>query len=150
MKNLFAATDADELKARIALLQPGTEPLWGKMSVAQMLAHCALGMQMATGELRTGRVFLGRILGQFIKPKVMANDEPIRRNTPTMKELIIAAESDFATEQTRLTQAIEQFHAAGPKACTTHPHPFFGPMTPDEWAILGYKHIDHHLRQFGV
>ena len=45
---------------------------------------------------------------------------------------------------------IDRFAAAGPKGCTTHPHSFFGPLTPDEWAILMYKHLDHHLRQFGV
>jgi hypothetical protein len=45
---------------------------------------------------------------------------------------------------------IDRFVAAGPKGCTTHPHSFFGPLTPQEWAILMYKHVDHHLRQFGV
>jgi transposase InsO family protein len=45
---------------------------------------------------------------------------------------------------------IDRFVAAGPKSCTTHPHSFFGPLTPEEWAILMYKHLDHHLRQFGV
>jgi len=39
---------------------------------------------------------------------------------------------------------------AGPAGCTKHPHSFFGKLTPEEWAILSYKHLDHHLRQFGV
>jgi LPS sulfotransferase NodH len=45
---------------------------------------------------------------------------------------------------------IDRFVAAGPKGCTTHPHSFFGRLTAEEWAILMYKHLDHHLRQFGV
>jgi hypothetical protein len=45
---------------------------------------------------------------------------------------------------------IDRFAAAGPQGCTTHPHAFFGSLTPDEWAILMYKHLDHHLRQFGA
>jgi hypothetical protein len=45
---------------------------------------------------------------------------------------------------------IDRFAAAGPAGCTTHPHAFFGRLTPDEWAILPYKRLDHHLRQFGV
>jgi hypothetical protein len=55
---------------------------------------------------------------------------------------------DFAAEQQRLIDWIDRFSAGGPERCTTHPHCFFGQMTPLEWATLGYKHLDHHLRQF--
>ena len=74
----------------------------------------------------------------------------MRRNSPTIPELIVPNHPDLAAEQARLAHLLNQFHAAGPQGCTTHPHAFFGSMTPDEWAILTYKHIDHHLRQFGV
>jgi hypothetical protein len=50
----------------------------------------------------------------------------------------------------RRASLIDRFVSGGPSACTNHPHPFFGPLTPAEWAILMYKHLDHHLRQFGV
>ncbi len=53
-------------------------------------------------------------------------------------------------EQHRLSALIDRFAAAGPAGCTTHPHTFFGPLTPQEWAALMYKHLDHHLRQFGA
>jgi len=45
---------------------------------------------------------------------------------------------------------VDRFASAGKAGCTTHPHTFFGRMTADEWGILMYKHIDHHLQQFGV
>ena len=150
MKNLFAATDAEEIKSRIGLLKRNSEHLWGNMNVAQALAHCCLGMQMASGDLRPPRVLIGRILGPMVKRKVVADDEPMHRNSPTAKQLIVSNEPDFATEQARLIELVTQFAAAGPQNCTTHPHAFFGSMTPDEWAILTYKHLDHHLRQFGV
>jgi hypothetical protein len=150
MKNLFAATDVEELKTRLALINPESHRLWGKMSVAQALAHCSLGMQMATGELRPPRVFIGRILGPIVKPKLLADDAPMRPNSPTSKELVVRDEPDFAAQQARLNGLIDQFATAGPQGCTTYPHPFFGQLTPDEWAILTYKHIDHHLRQFGA
>jgi len=150
MKNLFVETDAEELKTRLALLKPDSRHLWGRMSVAQALAHCCLGMQTGTGELRPPRVLIGRILGPIIKPKVVGDDSPMRPNSPTAKALLVHSEPDFATEQARLSGLIDQFVTAGPQGCSTHPHAFFGPLTPDEWAILMYKHIDHHLRQFGV
>ena len=63
---------------------------------------------------------------------------------------VIAGEPDFAAERKRLSAVVERFATAGPSACTTHPHTFFGHLTADEWARLMYKHIDHHLKQFGV
>jgi len=107
-------------------------------------------LELALGDLRPPRVVLGRIMGPIIKPKVFENDEPLRRNTPTVKGLVIQDERDLAKERARLYGVIDRFVAAGPKRCTTHPHSFFGPLTPQEWAILMYKHLDHHLRQFGV
>ena len=96
MKNLFAPNDLQALKARIARLQPDSPRQWGKMTVAQALAHCSLGIQTATGELRPPRKLIGRILGPAIKPKVLGDDQPMRRNSPTFKEIIVRNEPDFA------------------------------------------------------
>ena len=150
MKNLFDPNDLESLQARIAHLQPDSPRQWGTLTVSQALAHCSLGVQMATGDLLPRRKFIGRILGPLIKPKVVGDDEPMRRNSPTIEETIVLTNPDFPTEQSRLTTLLGQFHAAGPQACTTHPHAFFGHLTPNEWAIIMYKHIDHHLRQFGA
>ena len=150
MKNLFIPADAESLKARVTLLRPDSKQQWGKMTVAQALAHCSLSMEMATGALCPKRVLIGRILGPIVKPKLLGDDKPMRPNSPTAKELRVSTAPDFSTEQPRLIALIDQFAQAGPSGCTTHPHAFFGPMTPDEWAILTYKHLDHHLRQFGV
>jgi hypothetical protein len=107
-------------------------------------------LELASGDSRPPRALLGRLLGRVIKPKVFANDEPLRRNTPTLKGLLIQDDRDLEKERARLFAMIDRIVAAGPQGCTTHPHSFFGPLTPDEWAILMYKHLDHHLRQFGV
>jgi hypothetical protein len=67
-----------------------------------------------------------------------------------MKDLVVQDERDLRPERERLLGLIDRFAAAGPAGCTKHPHSFFGRLTPEEWAILTYKHLDHHLRQFGV
>ena len=105
---------------------------------------------MAMGEILPKRAFLGRVLGPIIKPLALKDDAPMRRNSPTAKELVVLDARDLETEQARLTGLVNRFAAGGPACCTTHPHAFFGPLTPDQWAILMYKHLDHHLRQFGV
>ena len=151
MKNLFDKASADELKQRLACLAVDSPRQWGKMNPAQAVAHCALALQLPSGEWKPpGAALPVRILGRLIKPLALGDDKPIRRNSPTLKDLIIADERTLAIERERLNTAIDRFVAAGPSGCTDHPHSFFGRLNPEEWAILMYKHVDHHLRQFGV
>jgi len=150
MKNLFDVALANQVKERIASLRIDSERQWGKMSVAQTVTQCASGLEMALGEIRPPRALLGRLIGSAIKPKVVGNDQPFRRNSPTVRELVIRSERNLDVERVRLCALIDRFVSGGRSVCTTHPHPFFGLLTPAEWAVLMYKHLDHHLRQFGV
>jgi len=151
MKNLFDATVANQVKSRLGQLDPQSERRWGKMTAAQMLAHCSVSLQWAVGEAVPDKLSLpARWVGRLIKPMVFRNDDPMRKNSPTAKSLIVADERDFGKERDRLLRLIDKFEAEGPAGCTRNPHSFFGRMTPQEWAILMYKHLDHHLRQFGV
>jgi hypothetical protein len=64
--------------------------------------------------------------------------------------LVVADARELGTERVRLCRLIDRFAAAGPAGCTTHPHSFFGRLTAEEWSMWMYKHLDHHLQQFGV
>jgi hypothetical protein len=150
METLFEAARVEELEQRLLRLRPESQRLWGKMYPAQMLAHCSLGLEMAAGEIRPPRAFIGRILGPVVKLIAFREGEPFRRNSPTSKELLIEDDRDFEAERKRLSGLIDRFAVAGPSGCTSHPHAFFGSLTPDQWAVLMYKHLDHHLRQFGA
>ena len=149
MKNLFQSDAVDNVISRIEQLQPTTQRQWGKMDVAQMMAHCSATLDVASGRVVLPRMFIGRILGPFVRP-AFTNDKPFSKNGPTDKTFVIADKRDFARERDELKRRVRQFHEAGEAHCTTHPHSFFGPLTPQEWATGMYKHIDHHLRQFGV
>jgi hypothetical protein len=150
MPNLYEPAVVIRIKERIGLLKPDGARQWGKMSPAQALAHCSESMLWAVGEVRPPRMFLGSIIGRLLKSKVLVETEPMRKNSPTAKTLVIADDRDLGSEQQRLCALIDRFATAGPSGCTTHPHSFFGPLTPSEWAALMYKHLDHHLQQFGV
>jgi hypothetical protein len=150
MKNLFEPATVQDIKNRVAQLKPDSPRAWGKMNAAQAVAHLSAGVELALGDKIPPRMFIGRILGTIIKPMVLGNDQPMRRNSPTVKGLVVADERDLRKERERLVGLIDRFATAGPKGCTTHPHSFFGRLTPDELAILMYKHLDHHLRQFQV
>ncbi|MBZ5682713.1 MAG: DUF1569 domain-containing protein [Acidobacteriia bacterium] len=149
MKNLFQPDAVDEVISRIDRLQPTTQRQWGKMDVAQMMAHCSATLDTASGRLVLPRLFIGRVLGPFVRP-IFTNDKPFSRNSPTDKKFVIADQRDFSREQEQLKLRIRQFQQGGEAGCTKHPHSFFGPLKPQEWATGMYKHLDHHLRQFGV
>lgn len=153
MKDLFDPLLVENTKQRILQLRPESERQWGSMAVAQTLAHCTSGFEMAMGVIHAKRApFPANLLGPLIKPLVLRGDKPLRRNSPSAPELFRAdaTNCEFTSERSRLIAAIENFASEGPTGCTRDPHPFFGPLKPQQWAILMYKHVDHHLRQFGV
>jgi Protein of unknown function (DUF1569) len=153
MKDLFDPALVEDVKQRIMRLTPESERQWGNMTVAQTLAHCTSGLSMAMGGINPKRApFPANVLGPLIKPLVLGDDKPMRRNSPSSPELFSAepAQCDFEHERTQLIKAIDSFVKKGAACCSIHPHPFFGRLKPQQWAILMYKHIDHHLRQFGV
>ena len=148
MKNLFEAAEVEELKERIAQLSTDSERQWGKMNPAQMLAHCSATFGMATGKISPPRILLGRLFGRLAKKSLIVNGTPMRRNAMTEKSCLVTDERDFVVERQRLRESIDRFAAGGPGVCTKHPHFFLGSLTPVEWAVLMYQHLDHHLRQF--
>ena len=151
MKSLYDVALANEVVQRVQRLRVDSERQWGKMTVAQAVAHCGSGLEMALGEMRSARApLIGRLMGSALKPFILGNDGPFRRNSPTLRELTIRDDRDLDVERARLCSLINKFASGGTSACTTHPHPLLGPLAPQEWAGLMYKHLDHHLRQFGV
>jgi hypothetical protein len=107
-------------------------------------------MEMAVGEKVPPRLLIGRLLGRLAKKRMIVNEKPMPRNSGTDKSFVVSDERDFLVERRRLGEFIDRFAEGGPGVCTKHPHFFFGPLTPPEWAALVYQHLDHHLRQFQV
>lgn len=149
MKNLFNQSDVSEMLGRIEKLCPNSQGQWGKMSVSQMLAHNNASMETVTGKTFIKRVFIGRIIGTMLKSKVLS-EKPFGKNSPTAPIYVFKDDRNFEEEKLKLKLLINQFYEGGAAKCTTHPHAFFGKFTPEQWALFQWKHLDHHLRQFGV
>lgn len=150
MHNLFNETDKNEIIMRIEALQPDSKPLWGKMNVSQMLAHCTMPVKVALGQHKLGHSLLGKLLGKTFKNKMLKEDYVFQRNLPTPKSFVVKETPDFHKNQKALKDIIQSFFDADKHELESRAHPFFGKMKADEWGDLGYKHLDHHLRQFGV
>jgi hypothetical protein len=149
MRNLFQQEAVDDVIARIDKLQPATQRQWGKMEVGQMMAHCSAAIDMARGQINPPRILIGRLIGSFVKP-IYTNEKPFSRSSPTDAKLVVSDQREFLHEQEQLKLKLRQFYEGGEAQCTRHPHPFFGALTPSDWSRGMYKHMDHHLRQFGV
>lgn len=149
MKTLFQKEIVDEIYGRINKLTPQRQRVWGKMNVEQMFAHCSVGIKSASGELVLQSPIFLRMIGSMLKSQT-TNDKLFRKNSPTHEKFIIGSTEGFEKEKQILFALIQKFHDGGEAKSTSNPHAFFGKLTPTQWGSLMYKHIDHHLRQFGV
>ena len=149
MKNLFEPADVSEVMERLDTLTPESPRLWGKMTAPQAVAHCCISLQTAVGDHLPKQMWLGRLIGPLVVKRVLG-EKPVGRNSPTDPTFVVRDSRDLDAERERLKGLIWRFHAGGAKDCSTHPHSFFGKLTPEEWARLMYKHLDHHLQQFGA
>jgi len=149
MKNLFDTEVYREVKSRLDALSPESGRIWGKMDVSQMLAHCKAAFMVPLSDKELPRVFIGRLLGWMIKDKLY-NDIPWKKNLPTSPAFIVKDTRNFEKEKEELIKLVDTFYKTGPDGISKYPHPFFGSFTPEQWGQSMYKHLDHHLQQFGV
>lgn len=138
--------DRQNLINRIQQLNKDSTPLWGKMSVYQMLRHCSMWQEMVLEKQIYKQAFLGKIFGK-VALKSMLKEEPVKPNLPTVPSFIVKGEGDVSLEKQKLIALIEE-HAQ----CSNNGfiHPFFGKMSLEQGFFVASKHLDHHLRQFGV
>ena len=146
VKNLFDANVKNEIIGRINALSPQSQAQWGKMNVAQMLAHCQMPLGVATGKHKLKRNFFLSLIGPLFK-KQLFNDIPFKKNLPTDKSFIIANPQGVEKEKLLLIDLINNFSET---SMSGEPHPFFGKLSKEEWSKGTWKHLDHHLTQFGV
>jgi hypothetical protein len=147
MNSIFDKNDNQLVIARINKLTQSSQPLWGKMNVDQMFKHTNEAIIVAFGENNIKVNFLMRLLGKLMKNKVFNSE--FRKNSPTAKEFIFTESYDFETSKNELIKNFSRF-AEGHEVIKLTNHPFWGKMTYEDWDKLMWKHVDHHLMQFGV
>jgi hypothetical protein len=150
MLDIFDPATTASLLARIDKLTPTTQAQWGKMNVAQMLAHCCVSYEQALGERTDAPPLLMRWLLRPLLRRVLVGPKPYRRNSPTAPAFVITDERDFARERDRLKDYIRRFQQLGAAHFDGRAQLSIGKLSSAEWSVLMYKHLDHHLQQFGV
>jgi hypothetical protein len=151
LPSLFTSEGLAFYQRRIDQLTPATAALWGKMNVSQMLAHCQAPLNVAVGRHELPKYnFLLKLVGKMVRNQLIKDETPFKKNQPTDKSFVRADERDFSKEKELLKESLARFSAAGKSKQLPGEHPFFGKLNLEQWDRLQYKHIDHHLRQFGV
>ena len=139
----------DSLLPRIASLTAETRPKWGEMNSAQMLAHCAEIAEVAGGKALVGTPWYVKLMSGFIKRMVLS-DKPYPRSTKTHPQYVMSSAQDFEEQTVRLLDILSKLKASGPEGAESERHDLFGKVTAEEAGWAAYKHLDHHLVQFGV
>lgn len=150
MNNILSSEGSEIFKKRINSLKATSRPKWGKMDVAQMLAHCCVAYEMAFEEKHTKpggfKVFL---LKAFLK-NIVVGPKPYKKNSSTAPEFKISDSRNFEQEKGRILAYMDQTVALGEDHFEGLMSHSFGPLTKEEWNMMFAKHLDHHLTQFGV
>ena len=150
MKSLFDVQAKNEILDRINNLNTDTNAQWGSMSASQMLKHCQWPLEVAMGKkkLDTNIGFMKKLVFKLFKSSLY-NDKLWKPGIPTAPEFVIKDQPTFGSEKNNLTVLVEEFSGLSSKTDWAD-HVFFGKLTPEQWGKSQYKHLDHHLRQFGV
>jgi len=147
IKNLFDPAVKQEIVERINHLSPQTQRQWGKMDVAQMLAHLQVPVGVALGTHQIRANWLMKLIMPLFK-KALYDEKPWKQGLPTDKSFIMTGSArDFEQEKSNLLELLNRFTE---NKLVNEKHPLFGKLTKEQWSKATWKHIDHHLKQFGA
>lgn len=148
--NLFNEQESQEAISRIQALTAETHPKWGKMNVAQMLAHCNVAYELAYTDKHPKPKGFQKFLIKLFAKNVVVGPKPYKKNSRTAPVFLITDDREFETEQQRLIDHIQKTQQLGASHFDGKESHAFGALSAKEWNTLFSKHLDHHLTQFGV
>jgi len=148
MRTIWEAPRQQEIRERVARLSPENRAAWGRMSAPQMVCHLTDSLKMALGDLPCATKKLPiryPPLKQFI-----IYVAPFPKSAPTAPELLARPPATWQADVAELQALVDRLVARGREATPWPEHPAFGKLSRRAWGVLTYRHIDHHLRQFGA
>ena len=148
--NTFDSITTENVLKRLENLSIDTNPKWGKMDVAQMLAHLNVAYDYSNGKLEANNSWLAKIMLKAFVKKIVVGEKPYAKNSRTAPDFLITTSKEFEIEKLKLFTNIKETEQKGAIHFGGKESASFGPLTAKEWSIMFYKHIDHHLTQFGV
>jgi hypothetical protein len=146
MKTIWHKPSREELENRLDKLSANTPAKWGKFTAPQMVGHLIESVRMALGEIKVAP--RNTPFKRFPLKQLIIYAAPFPKGAPTAPELLTRAPQEWNGEVTQLKDLMERFATASHSRFPEHPA--FGRLSRTAWGVLAYRHIDHHLKQFGV
>ena len=141
----------DTLAVRLSRLTPDSQRVWGTMTPHEMLCHLSDSFHGMLGERSVSSANWSPLRRHVFKWIAIHTPLPWPKGVPTLPEVNPHCDgtkpSDFERNRAELLTVMQRFVAPDSRYV---PHPMFGAMTRDEWMTWTFRHVDHHLRQFGV
>ena len=150
MKDIFQKETTEGLISRIENLSPQSQRLWGKMSVSQMLAHCNVTYELVYDNKHPRPNALKRFFIKAFVKNVVVSEKPYKKSIPTAPIFLVGDDKDFEVEKSRLIIYLRRTQELGENYFNGRESLSFGRLNKQEWSNMFYKHLDHHLNQFGV
>jgi hypothetical protein len=150
IRNLFDPKETQETIDRINKLTPETQALWGKMDVAQMMAHCNVAYEIPYTDKHPKPNAFARFMVKLFAKNTVIGDKPYKKNIPTSPIFKMTEPKNFEKEKKRLIDYLNKTQELGTAHFNGLNNPAFGTLTDSQWNTLFSKHLDHHLNQFGV
>lgn len=147
MKTLFDQNTQAEIDSRLNQLTANSQRQWGKMSVSQMLKHIDIAFSVPIKKVKLPKEGLAYLAANPIARKLMIDILPWPKNMMTADSFIIKTDPEFEKAK---ADFLTTYHAFLNSNDFSGSHPAFGVMDKATWGKAMYKHLDHHLRQFGV
>ena len=140
------------IEARLRGLRQDSVRRWGRMTPHQTVCHLSDAFKMALNARPAAPVPTRfRPVVRFVALRLPLPWPRGRIKTVPEAEQGIGGTppTEFERDRDELLTLISRFSEAEPQQrCTTHP--ILGPMSTDLWGRWAYRHMDHHLRQFGL
>ncbi len=149
MPDIFEPTVVTELINRINKINAESRPLWGKMDAGQMVAHCSVTYEMIYEDIHPQPGFLKKWLLRLLIKPVVTGEKGYPKSVRTASEFIITGTKDVEKEKARLINYMKKTQELGKAHFEGKSSHSFGRLTAIEWNNMMYKHLDHHLQQFG-
>lgn len=150
MKSIFEEDSYSGLVNRLHTLKKESKPLWGKMNVEQMLVHCRKSIEYAMGDIELEAPSPLRVFFANFSKTLLYNDKPFKKNSRTIDDFVVKEHGSFDAEYKKLKKIMHRMHTAEKFFFPYTYHQVYGRLEPFMWGQMIYKHLDHHLRQFGV
>ena len=148
MGSILNESDRAAICGRVRSLSASSNARWGRMSVTEMLQHLRLSALMTVGDLEVASANK-RVFQVFPLKHLILYVLPFPKGAPTAPELHPGATESFEEERAAMLALLDRI-GAGPREGAGPPHPLFGALSWREWGVATYKHVDHHLKQFGA